>query len=263
MIGQHERRFLLPGDSAWHTNQTDEGVAETRIEDRPQPAWTVKCSNPKCGLELTVPAELLGKKSTCPHCGTMIYTGDNGVSADIAAPMPDRSIALHRPAPSTTVQGQHAAPLQRINTLPVVRTGCIGRGNAGKTAIFRALSDGPVGDFLPSGLNVDAGDPREVARMIRESEETQRLLHLAGLPPTLVASRIRYYLYEGAEQRAIYQLDEVIGQVLTHTLPDSATEQQARYDEYLANLVNTQVLWTVVPCPPTKPGAARVPALRQ
>jgi len=37
---------------------------------------------------------------------------------------------------------------------------------------------------------------------------------------------------------------------LTHTLPNSATEQQSRYDEYLASLVNTNVLWVVIPCPP-------------
>jgi hypothetical protein len=50
-------------------------------------------------------------------------------------------------------------------------------------------------------------------------------------------------------------MHEVIGQVLTHTLPDSAPEQQARYAEYLRSLVNTHVLWAVVPCPPPDPGA--------
>src|SRR5881394_3363032 len=64
-----------------------------------------------------------------------------------------------------------------------VRAGCIGRGHAGKTALFRALSEGPVGDFFPSGLHVDVGDPREVAQMIREAEETQRILQASGLPP--------------------------------------------------------------------------------
>src|SRR5204862_5379367 len=47
---------------------------------------------------------------------------------------------------------------------------------------------------------------------------------------------------------------EVIGQVLTHTLPDSAPEQQAHYEEYLKSLLNTQVLWAVIPCPPPNPG---------
>src|SRR5215470_1081954 len=134
-----------------------------------------------------------------------------------------------------------------------VRAGCIGRGQAGKTALFRALSEGPVGDFFPSGLHVDVGDPKEVARMIREAEQTQRLLQASGLPPTLEAAQIRYYLYDGEEQRVVYKMREVIGQVLTHTLPDSAPEQQARYDEYLKSLLNTHVLWAVIPCPPPNP----------
>jgi hypothetical protein len=136
-----------------------------------------------------------------------------------------------------------------------VHVGCIGRGNAGKTALLRALSEGPVGDFFPSGLHVDARDPREVAKMIREAEEAERLLHQFGLPPTLKASQIRYCLYDGAAQRVVYKLREVIGQVLTHTLPDSAPEQQARYTEYIRSLVDTHVLWAVVPCPPPDPSA--------
>jgi hypothetical protein len=134
--------------------------------------------------------------------------------------------------------------------------GCVGRGNAGKTALLRALSEGPVGDFLPSGLHVDAGDPREVAQMIREAAEAERLLHQFGLSPTLKASQIRYCLYDGAVQRVVYKLREVIGQVLTHTLPDSAPQEQARYTDYLRSLVDTHVLWAMVPCPPTEPDAA-------
>jgi hypothetical protein len=136
-----------------------------------------------------------------------------------------------------------------------VRVGCIGRGHAGKTALLRALGEGPAGDFFPSGLHVDAGDPREVARMIREAEEAQRLLHRCGLPPTLEASQVRYFLYEGDAPRVVYKMREVIGQVLTHTLPDSAAGQQARYAQYLRSLVDAHVLWAVVPCQPANPGA--------
>jgi hypothetical protein len=121
--------------------------------------------------------------------------------------------------------------------------------------LLRTLGEGPVGDFFPSGLHVDAGDPREVAQMIHEAEEAQRLLHQFGLPPTLKAAQIRYFLYDGAVQRVVYKLREVIGQVLTHTLPDSAAEQQARYTEYLRSLVNTHVLWALVPCTPPNPSA--------
>jgi hypothetical protein len=136
-----------------------------------------------------------------------------------------------------------------------VRVGCIGRGHAGKTALLRTLGEGPVGDFFPSGLHTDAGDPREVAQMIRETEEALRLLHELGLPPTLKASQVRYCLYDGAARRVIYHMREVIGQVLTQTLPNSGAEQQALYTEYLQSLVNTNVLWAVIPCPPSNPSA--------
>lgn len=134
-----------------------------------------------------------------------------------------------------------------------VRVGCIGREQAGKTALFRALNEGPIGEYFPSGLSLEIGDPKAVARMIRVAEETRRLLEMSGLPPTLDATCSRYFLCDGDEQRVALDVREVIGQVLTHTLPDSAPEMQARYDEYLKNLLDTDVLWVVIPCPPSNP----------
>jgi hypothetical protein len=90
--------------------------------------------------------------------------------------------------------------------------------------------------------------------MIREAAETQRIFELSGLPQTLQAAQIRYYLYDGEAQRVVYKMHEVIGQVLTNTLPDSAVEQQTRYGEYLQSLVDTHVLWAMVPCSPPNPG---------
>ena len=134
-----------------------------------------------------------------------------------------------------------------------VRIGCIGRGHAGKTALFQVLGDSLVGDFLPSGLHLDASDPREVARMIRESEAALRLLRLSGLPPTMHVSQTRYCIFEGDKPRIVCRMREVIGQVLTHTLPNSEPELQARYLDYIKSLVNANVLWVVVPCPPAYP----------
>src|SRR3954463_13319098 len=163
---------------------------------------------------------------------------------------PRRPSSSRRPAPTAGEASNHP---QAGPDVREVRAGCIGRGHAGKTALFRALAEGPVGDFFPSGLHVDVGDPRGAARMPRETEETQRLLQASGLPPTLEASQIRYYLYDGDQQCVVYKMREVIGQVLTHTLPDSAAEQQTRYEEYLKSLLNTHVLWAVIPCPPPNP----------
>jgi hypothetical protein len=53
----------------------------------------------------------------------------------------------------------------------------------------------------------------------------------------------------------VCEMREVIGQVLTHTLPDSEPQLQARYTDYLKNLLSSDVLWVVVPAPPADPGA--------
>ena len=84
----------------------------------------------------------------------------------------------------------------------------IGRGQAGKTALFPALGENLVGDFLPSGLHLDAADPRDVARMIHEAEEARKLLQRSGLPPTTAPSHIRYCLYDGDEPRAVCRMRE-------------------------------------------------------
>ncbi|MFO0807920.1 MAG: hypothetical protein U0746_04790 [Gemmataceae bacterium] len=94
-----------------------------------------------------------------------------------------------------------------------------------------------------------------MARLIRETEEAERLLHQSGLPPTIRMSQTQYRVFDGDESRIAIRMREVIGQILTHTLPDSAAEYQARYDEYLHDLVDAHVLWTVVPCPPPRPSA--------
>src|SRR5437660_12461514 len=103
----------------------------------------------------------------------------------------DDFAALTEPHPEENFHAQTCPAVWEL------RAGCIGRGHAGKTSLFRAMNEGPVGDFFPSGLHVDVGDPREVAQLIREAEETQRILQASGLPPTLVASQMRYYLYDG------------------------------------------------------------------
>src|SRR5262249_483222 len=90
--------------------------------------------------------------------------------------------------------------------------------------------------------------------MIHEAEESQRLLHQSGLPPTLVVSQNRYCVFEGDRPRVLCRLREVIGQILPHTLPEPDAQPQVRYAEYIRNLVNAHVLWVVVPCPPPDPG---------
>jgi hypothetical protein len=197
--------------------------------------FTVRC--PSCGTTYQVPIAYAGKRAACTHCGAR---------ATLPAPPSVRRAAAK-------LANRRAAPADEPDRVPEVRIGAIGRGHAGKTALFQALGDGLVGDYLPSGLHLDAADPREVARMIKEAEQAQRLLHRSGLPPTLEVSQTRYCVYQGDDRRVVCRMREVIGQVLTHTLPDSHPRLQAQYTNYLKSLVNAHVLWVVVPCPPADP----------
>jgi hypothetical protein len=206
---------------------------------------TVHCPNPECGKAHTCESRYIGKRGKCQTCGTIIPIREAGHSSPSASK-----------ADPDSGRQQDGRPEVEQQDGPAVRVGCIGRGHAGKTALFHALGEGLVGDFLPSGLHIDASDPREVARMIRENDETLRLLHACGLPPTLQASQMHYCLYAGEKRLVAYRLREVIGQVLSHTLPDSSPDLQARYDEYLKSLQNTHVLWAVVPCPPPEADSA-------
>ena len=212
----------------------------------PDTRITVRCPNPACAMIYNVSGQYAGKKARCSECGTLTRVpGGRGRAAK-----PARAAA--RPAKRAAPRRATSAAIDRRGE---IRIGCIGRGHAGKTALFQVLSDCLVGDFLPSGLHLDASDPREVARMIREAEAAQKLLHESGLPPTLQVSQTRYCIYKGDQRRMICRMREVIGQILTHTLPDSEPELQARYTDYLKNLVNAHVIWTVVPCPPADPDA--------
>jgi ribosomal protein S27E len=219
----------------------------------------VRCPNPDCEAVYEVAAQHAGKRARCAECGAVTIIPTPRATASENTPAP-RS-RLRSPPPAPAKPSVPAKPTKRPRAeskRPAapgreVRIGCIGRGHAGKTALFQVLGDSLVGDFLPSGLHLDAADPREVARMIHESEDAQRLLRKSGLPPTLEVSQTRYCVYEGDKRRVVCHMREVIGQVLTHTLPNSEPTLQARYVDYIKNLVNANVLWVVVPCPPADP----------
>jgi hypothetical protein len=251
----------LADERARRTKPKSEVGAAPEHNGTPTPLIKVQCPNPACGKVHAIKSRWAGRTGSCPECGTTISVPNSTAprTGDRTSPAlgPSRKEEGNSRAAEADGAAQPREELPRRSGAEgrEVRAGCIGRGHAGKTALFRAFSEGVVGDFFPSGLHVDAGDPREVAHMIREAEQTQHLLQLSGLPPTLQASQIRYYLYDGDEQRVVYKMHEVIGQVLTHTLPDSAPEQQTHYSGYLKSLVNTHVLWAVVPCPPPNPGA--------
>jgi hypothetical protein len=226
----------VPGSSRAAGDRPANGSEEARI--------TVRCPNQSCGAVYHIRARHAGRRALCTECGTRTLI-----------PQPRVSVSEHtpRPQPRSKPAAKAKPPARPATDQREVRIGCIGRGHAGKTALFQVLGDSLVGDFLPSGLHLDASDPREVARMIRESENAQRLLQKSGLPPTLEVAQMRYCIFEGDRPRIICRMREVIGQVLTHTLPNSEPRLQARYVDYIKSLVNANVIWVVVPCPPAYP----------
>lgn len=216
---------------------------ESEISDESQ----IEVSCPHCRTEYIVPASRAGKRAHCSECGErFVISASTGQG--------------HRVEPagqpkSRVKSGANHAPENAARGFEV-RIGCIGRGHAGKTALFQSLGESLLGDFLPSGLQLDASDPREVAQMIREGEESQRLLHESGLPPTLEVSQTRYCVFDGDRWQVACRMREVIGQVLTHALPNSEPKLQEQYTDYLKSLVNAHVLWVVIPCPPADPGSS-------
>ncbi len=134
--------------------------------------------------------------------------------------------------------------------VPQLKLGVIGRENAGKTALFKTLYAGPMQIDLPSGLRLGVQDPRRMAELIRDSRETYRVLHERGLHSTVDPKRIEYQLLDLGRMRLALHIREVVGQVLTRTLPQSPAQQQQLYADYLTDLAASEVLWLLLPCPP-------------
>jgi hypothetical protein len=128
----------------------------------------------------------------------------------------------------------------------------VGRGNSGKSTIEWALIRAIVSNFFPSGLQLDVGDPQQVAQMIQSSRIIRERLEQDPLLPTLEATPIRYTLFEGEKSRIHLSSHEVIGQILTATTPESPPEWQARFRQYMGRLSEADVLWAILPTPPAQ-----------
>src|SRR5262249_40129789 len=111
-----------------------------------EPQVRVRCPNPDCEMIYTVPARYAGRKARCTRCGARtLIPSPRG--PDTPAP---RARLRKKLVPKRREEGEERA------AGPEVRIGCVGRGHAGKTALFHALGESLVGDFLPSGLHLDA-----------------------------------------------------------------------------------------------------------
>jgi hypothetical protein len=163
-----------------------------------------------------------------------------------SSPNPDRSprnwlFGTTKPPP--------APPVAPKSSLTTVRLEMIGREHSGKTALKTCYYTGPLAGPQPSGLELAAADPRVMTRWMIDALETYRDLNGRGLASTIDPEQIPYHLYFADEPRAVLQLREVVGQILTHTTPDSDEKQQQQYAEYVGHLTQADVLQVVIGCP--------------
>src|SRR5262249_53763923 len=154
------RRSAAPTGRAPEASSLDQAAAETTMKrsrkNRPsppdgpgQPLISVRCPSPECGKTYTIPASCAGKDARCT-CGCVFPVPNGSAARRGAPPAPAR---VQPEGAAAGAAGEEVA-LRDGEHLSEVRVGCIGRGHAGKTALLRALGEGPVGDFFPSGLHV-------------------------------------------------------------------------------------------------------------
>lgn len=142
-----------------------------------------------------------------------------------------------------------ATPVEKTPSMANVLLEMIGREHSGKTALKTCYYKGPLAGPQASGLELAAADPRVMTRWMIEALETYRDLTGRGLVSTLDPEVIPYHLYYADEPRALLQLREVVGQILTHTTPDCDEKQQEQYRVYVENLTRADVLQVVIGCP--------------
>src|SRR5262245_60835658 len=140
MKGSRENRSSHPaGSRAGHTAPKADPPAPENGATRPA-SISVRCPNPGCGKIYTIRSACAGKTGRC-QCGAVFPIPNAGtLPADEPAPQAPGQ-------PRKAVAREEAAPREEED-MTEVRVGCIGRGHAGKTALFRTLGEGPVGDFF-------------------------------------------------------------------------------------------------------------------
>src|SRR5256885_13728113 len=91
---------------------------------------TVHCPTRECGKVYTVESRYVGKRGKCQECGTIIPIRASEETSRESSKANSEADAQRDERPKSG----HA-------DVRGVRVGCIGRGHAGKTALFHALGE--------------------------------------------------------------------------------------------------------------------------
>src|SRR5262245_33566044 len=137
-----------PADSrARHTTARTDAAASGNGGTNPA-SIRVQCPNPACGKTYTISRSVAKKNARC-KCGTVFPIPSAGTprTAHPAPPAPEQprgGVPRGAAAEGTKRLPREEVALREGSAVTEVQVGCIGRGHAGKTALLRALSEGPV-----------------------------------------------------------------------------------------------------------------------
>src|SRR4051794_34272502 len=132
---------------AGHTTQRSKDGAAPKQGGVQAMLIKVQCPNPACGKTYTVKNGSAGKKGECPDCEAVISVPNVPASraGGRTSPGQRREEGGSRPAGVAGAARREQVTPREGPGVREVRTGCIGRGNAGKTALLLALGEGTVG----------------------------------------------------------------------------------------------------------------------
>ena len=159
--------------------------------------------------------------------------------------------------PPTTAKSDANSKSKSSNDCVDVTLGVIGRAHVGKTAMFGAIGHNIISTDLPSRLHFDVDDPAIAANSIEEQFIMDGLLQDGELPSTMTPEKREFFLFEGAKKRIRFKFNEVVGQILSR--PKDHPDLYAKYQEELSL---ADVLWVVVPCPPSSTNAQGIQKFR-
>lgn len=115
-----------------------------------------------------------------------------------------------------------------------VRLGLYGPPGAGKTtASCLAKWDSFLRNLPSSGMEIGVDDSRYFNANRQKAEELVNLLSKRGLPSTEFLESQTIALYDGPNLMLELSVADPVGQVYSQTRPDSAEEDQRRFEDQL------------------------------
>jgi len=138
-------------------------------------------------------------------------------------------------------------PRPKVGQLPCVQIALVGREHAGKTVlldqVFRLLGE----RTLAPGVRLEVADPRCVAVWQRRRRVHLEALRSGRQVSTLSAQKLECLLRHDGSDHSRVLLQDLVGQVLTHTPPRPSADVLDKYQQNLDKLAVADAWWMFVP----------------